>query len=76
MAELATQYKCPLAVYEPSGLGELASVVEQITQAGVEDIVLDPGARAFAESLNTLTQIRRLAVRQKFEPLGYPVITF
>jgi acetyl-CoA decarbonylase/synthase complex subunit gamma len=76
MAELASQYKCPLAVYEAGGLGELAGVVEQITQAGVEDIVLDPGVRGFAESLSTLTQIRRLAVRQKFEPLGYPVIAF
>ncbi|MFH1483182.1 MAG: acetyl-CoA decarbonylase/synthase complex subunit gamma [Chloroflexota bacterium] len=76
MAELALKYKCPLAVAEPSGLEALAGQVEKISQKGVEDIVLDPGARDFASSLVTLTQIRRLALKKNFRPLGHPVITF
>jgi len=76
MADLALKHKCPLAVAEPGGLGALAGLVEKVNQKGVEDIVLDPGARDFAASLTSLTQIRRLALKKSFRPLGYPVITF
>jgi len=76
MVELAKKHQCPLAVYEAGGLGELAALVERVTEAGVEDVVLDPGARDFGPSLSTLTQIRRLALKKSFRPLGYPVITF
>ena len=76
MAELALKHKCPLAVYEPTGLSELAALVSQVTGKGVEDVVLDPGARDFGQSLSTLTQLRRLALRKSFRPLGYPIITF
>ncbi|MFC1962827.1 acetyl-CoA decarbonylase/synthase complex subunit gamma [Chloroflexota bacterium] len=76
MAELAKKYSCPLAVSEPSGLDDLATLTEKINQAGLEDLVLDPGPQGFAASLNTLTQLRRLALKSSFRPLGYPVITF
>ena len=76
MVELAKKYQCPLAVYEPAGLSELAELVTRVTDAGVEDVVLDPGAREFGESLSALTQIRRLAIKKSFQPLGFPVITF
>jgi acetyl-CoA decarbonylase/synthase complex subunit gamma len=76
MAELALKHKCPLAVYEPQGLGELAGLVEQVTGKGVEDVVIDPGARDFGPSLSILTQIRRLALKKSFSLLGYPVIAF
>ncbi len=76
MVELAKKHQCPLAVYEPEGLSELAGLVEKVTGAGVDDVVLDPGARDFGESLTKLTQIRRLAIKKSFQPLGFPVITF
>ncbi|MBI4301476.1 MAG: acetyl-CoA decarbonylase/synthase complex subunit gamma [Chloroflexi bacterium] len=76
MAELARKYQCPLAVYGPGGLDQLAGVVEEVTNTGVEDVVLDPGARGFAESVTTLTQLRRLALKKNFRLLGYPIITF
>ena len=76
MVELAKKYQCPLAVYEPVGLSELAELVTRVTDAGVEDVVLDPGAREFGPSLSALTQIRRLAIKKSFQPLGFPIITF
>jgi len=76
MVELAKKHQCPLAVYEPAGLSELAELVSRVTDAGVEDVVLDPGAREFGQSLTALTQIRRLAIKKSFQPLGFPVITF
>jgi acetyl-CoA decarbonylase/synthase complex subunit gamma len=76
MAELAVKHGCPLAVCEAAGLSELAQLAEQVNGAGVEDIVLDSGARDFGQSLAALTQLRRLALKKNFQPLGYPIITF
>ena len=38
--------------------------------------MLDPTARDFNGSLAALTQLRRLALKKSFRPLGYPTITF
>jgi len=84
MAELAKKHNFPLAVRgegDPSAssgqrLTALANLVEQVKQAGVEDIVLDPGTRGPVDSLISLTQLRRLALKKNFRLLGYPVITF
>ena len=40
------------------------------------DLVLDPGSRDLATSLSQVTQLRRLALKKNFRPLGYPIITF
>ncbi|MFB0545375.1 MAG: acetyl-CoA decarbonylase/synthase complex subunit gamma [Anaerolineae bacterium] len=76
MAELALKQQAPLAVYEPADLTALANLVEQVKETGVEDIVLDPGAREMVKSLATLTQLRRLALKKNFRLLGLPIITF
>ena len=76
MVELAKKYSCPLALYEPDGLGALATLSEQVTKAGVADLVLDPGARQPAENLAVFTQLRRLALRKNFRLVGYPLIGF
>jgi len=76
MVGLAKEHKAPLTV-RADGLESLVEVVQQVRGAGVEDIVIDPGARDFHESLAVLTQTRRLALEAKPERLlGYPVITF
>jgi acetyl-CoA decarbonylase/synthase complex subunit gamma len=76
MVELSKKHSCPLAVREISGLSELADLSEKVTQAGIEDIVLDAGITDLKSSVDVLTQIRRLALKQNFRPIGYPVITF
>ncbi len=76
MAELAKKHKCPIAVCAPEGLDALAELAKKLMDAGIEDIVLDPGARDFGKSLTALTQIRRAAIKKSFQPLGFPVITF
>ncbi len=75
MAELAKQHQAALAVTGPT-LDELADLTQKITALGVEDLVLDPGTRDLAGSLVRNTQIRRLALKKNFRPLGYPLITF
>jgi acetyl-CoA decarbonylase/synthase complex subunit gamma len=77
MAALAKEYKAPIVAHVPDGdLTALANLTEQIKGAGVEDTVLDPGTRGFADSLTALTQLRRLALKKNFRALGYPIITF
>jgi acetyl-CoA decarbonylase/synthase complex subunit gamma len=44
-----------IAVYEPEGLTPLANLAENVKGAGIEDIVLDPGARGTADSLALFT---------------------
>ncbi len=76
MVEQAKKHGCALAIREPAGLSELASLSEQVSKAGVADIVLDPGTRSAAENLASFTQIRRLALRKNFRLFGYPMIGF
>jgi acetyl-CoA decarbonylase/synthase complex subunit gamma len=75
MAELALKHDVPLAV-RADDLDSLASLVKEIQETGVKDIVLDPGARGMADSLAALTKLRRLALKKNFRLLGFPVITF
>ena len=74
MAELAKQHNCPLAVRAP-GLENLAELTSKLKEAGVEDLVLDPGSRGPALFAD-LIKIRRLALEKTFRPLGYPTIAF
>jgi len=65
-----------VAVRSKDGLDELADLTKKLGDGGVVDLVLDPGARDLAGSLAQLTQLRRLALKKNFRPLGYPIITF
>jgi acetyl-CoA decarbonylase/synthase, CODH/ACS complex subunit gamma len=78
MAGLAKTYKSILGVAaSPSGgLEELISLTEQIRKLGVEDMVIDSGARRAGEILEQNTIIRRAAIKKNFKALGYPIITF
>jgi acetyl-CoA decarbonylase/synthase complex subunit gamma len=75
MAELAKENKSALAVMDVS-LDGLADLTQMISDKGVEDLVIDPGGRAFSPELTYNTQIRRLSLKKNFKPLGYPVISF
>ena len=75
MAALAKANKLPLAVRAPT-LEKLAELTDKIRQAGVEDLILDPEVVGYSDTLMALTQLRRLALKKNFRPLGYPVIAF
>jgi acetyl-CoA decarbonylase/synthase complex subunit gamma len=76
MAEVAKAGSASLAVHSKDGLDELAELTTKLTEAGVADLVLDPGSRDLGASLAQLTQLRRLALKSNFRLLGYPIITF
>jgi acetyl-CoA decarbonylase/synthase complex subunit gamma len=54
----------------------LAELSALVTGAGVEDVVLDPSPAGAGDSLALFTQLRRLALKKNFRPLGYPIIAF
>jgi acetyl-CoA decarbonylase/synthase, CODH/ACS complex subunit gamma len=75
MADLAKDSGAAL-VTSADSLEKLADLTERVKSRGVDDLVLDPGGRNFSASLTLNTQIRRLALKKNFRPLGYPLISF
>lgn len=75
MASVAKTYKATLGV-TAKGLDELAGLTEKIKSLGIEDMVIDSGARKAKEIIEHNTLMRRAAIKKNFKPLGYPVITF
>ncbi len=55
-------------------LDEMAEMAEKAAAAGHRDLLLAPAAKNSGDLLRDLTQIRRLALRKKFRPLGYPTL--
>jgi acetyl-CoA decarbonylase/synthase complex subunit gamma len=77
MAKLAKEFDAPLAVRVDGGsLDDLGALAEKVAGAGVEDVVLDPGARDYSSNLSVFTQLRRLALKQNERKVGYPLIAF
>ncbi|PMP97472.1 MAG: hypothetical protein C0169_02980, partial [Thermodesulfobacterium geofontis] len=72
---LSLETKTPLTVIGDS-LDEVCSISERALQIGFKDLVLDPGSRVIRELFEDLVIIRKAAVKGRFKPLGFPVITF
>jgi len=75
MAALAKEKGCPLAVVGKD-LEDLAELTPKVKAAGVEDLVIDSGARSSKAVIQDLTKMRRAALKKTFRPLGYAPITF
>jgi len=75
MAEIAKQKKAVLGL-TAAALEEAAELTEKIKGKGLEDIVLGISSASISANLLQQIQIRRLALKKNFKPLGYPTITF
>lgn len=73
--DLAKKHDAPMAIRADT-LNDLAGLVEKITGAGVNEIVLDPGVRDLKSALTLNTLVRRMALKKTFRALGYPLINF
>lgn len=77
MSEVAKKYNTILGVKSLSqSLDELIDLTEKVKSLGVQDIIIDSGARKGNQILEHNTLIRRAAIKKNFKPLGYPIITF
>jgi acetyl-CoA decarbonylase/synthase complex subunit gamma len=75
MAALAKEAKCPL-VAVAADAEALAALTEKLKAAGCEDLVLCLSTSDRWAEMRGLTQIRQLALKKNFRPLGFPVIAF
>ncbi|HMK50705.1 MAG TPA: acetyl-CoA decarbonylase/synthase complex subunit gamma, partial [Thermodesulfovibrionales bacterium] len=78
MAGVAKTCKATLGIVATGtgGPGELSDLTERAKKLGIEDMVLDSGARRAGEILEHNTIIRRAAIKKNFKPVGYPIVTF
>ena len=65
----------PVAV-KANSVEELIPLTSKLKDAGIEEIVLDPGSKNMQEAIRDQTLIRRAALKQNFRALGYPTIGF
>jgi len=75
IASLAKENSCPVAV-KGASLEEVSQLTTKLTEAGVNDIVLDSGARTVRQAFEDQVVIRNLALTKRFRPLGFPTIVF
>lgn len=74
MAKIAKTHKATLGV-TAKGLDALSALTEKVKALGVDDMVIDSGARSAKDIIRDNTLIRRAAIKKNFKALGYPVIT-
>jgi acetyl-CoA decarbonylase/synthase complex subunit gamma len=55
---------------------ELVPLTTKLKDAGIEELVLDPGSKNLLDAIKDQTFIRKAALKQGFRPLGYPTIAF
>jgi acetyl-CoA decarbonylase/synthase complex subunit gamma len=75
MAAIAKEAGIPLAV-KADGLEAASELTNQLKEAGLEDLVIDLNDRTYLGSLDLFTKVRRLALKQNYRPLGFPLISF
>ena len=73
-AKLALEFGVPLTA-QADDLEQLSALTQELNKLGVQDIVLDTGAKPVFQKIQDLTFIRRLALKKQDRSLGYPAIT-
>jgi len=63
-------------VVRAAGVESLVHLTARLRDAGIEDVVLDPGSKDLQSALRDQTLIRRAALKQGFRLLGYPTVAF
>ncbi len=75
VAKIAKENNCPI-VAKADTVEALAELTEKIKAQGVEDIVLSLEGLSLKDQLHSLSQMRALALKKVFRPLGYPTLSF
>jgi acetyl-CoA decarbonylase/synthase complex subunit gamma len=71
LAQLVKEFKVPLAV-RARDLEGITEITQELAKQGLNDLVLDTGAKTIQDKLWDLTQIRRLALKKSNRSLGFP----
>jgi len=76
MTLLAMEYDCPITVFS-TDLTTLNSLTTTLRQAGLEDLILDPGTYGgenIGHTLNNFTMLRVAAIQAGDENVGFPLM--
>ncbi|MFO7897664.1 MAG: acetyl-CoA decarbonylase/synthase complex subunit gamma [Planctomycetota bacterium] len=71
--KIAAENDCPLAVSADT-LEELADLTQAAKEGGVPGLLLAFDGRETVQTLRSMTQARRAALRKGFRPLGFPAM--
>ncbi len=78
VADLALKHGCPVVASSPGDIQGLADLVQNLSDNGIKDIVLDigsyPGGKQFYEMNENLAILRRLAIEEREKLFGYPIL--
>jgi acetyl-CoA decarbonylase/synthase complex subunit gamma len=75
MAALSTEFNAPLAI-EAGNIDGMADLVEKLVSKDLKDFVLSPSQRTLIGTLTANTTIRRMALKENYHLLGFPIINF
>ncbi len=75
MAALAKDSNAPLAV-EAGNIDEMVGLVEKLESKDLKDFVLAPRQRTLIGTLTANTTMRRMALKENFHLLGFPLLNF
>jgi CO dehydrogenase/acetyl-CoA synthase gamma subunit (corrinoid Fe-S protein) len=75
IVNLAKENSVPVII-KAEGLDALNDLVVKAQALDYKEFVLDAGSRNPVQTLANLTQFRRLSIKKKFRPFGYPVIAY
>ncbi len=75
MAALAKEHNAPLAV-EAGNIDTMVDLVEKLESKDLKDFVLSPTQRTLIGTLTANTTIRRMALKENYHQLGFPIINF
>ena len=75
MARLAQEHGCPLVV-QGDDLDGVAALAKQVESLGCKDLVIDGTAANTSKTVANLVQFRKLALKKRFRPFGYPALAF
>lgn len=71
ISKLAKDFNCPLAV-SSSDLDTLCGLTKELNNLGVNELILDSGAKPIKDKIWDLTQVRRQPLKKANRSLGYP----
>jgi acetyl-CoA decarbonylase/synthase complex subunit gamma len=78
VSEIALKHGCPVVASVPGEVQGLLEISRTLRSAGIKDIVLDIGTNplgdGFAETVNNLAILRRLAVEEELAEAMYPIL--
>ncbi|MCL4264187.1 MAG: acetyl-CoA decarbonylase/synthase complex subunit gamma [Anaerolineae bacterium] len=73
MVDVAKAHQAALAV-QAETIDEMVALTEKVKTAGVDDIIICPAQRGLHGTLTANSTARRMALKQTFRSLGYPIL--